>query len=709
MSDPATANRREPLQLEDVARAAADLAAENELDRLLARFLDRVREWASPSALLAAVRDPAAESGWRLLPALSLGSGPIGAERALPRLIDETPGCLERPTLFQPGDSAPGVQVRDNCIVPWVHEGQSGVLVLRGLPRPSVPNLGEALTVLAGPVWPRLLGSPATRVESLVVELRRLAERLGEDAARHLEQLRASRPPAAEGTGEEEGGAKRVAELEKQREAARQEAQRSAAERDELRERLLALETALREAEGERDRVLGEAKELEEQGRDTEERARAAEEALNAAQQELAAARTEGEHSTLEWDELKGRVATLQEALQTAEAERDGGRDESERLMARLESLQAEHASVVEQLEQHRRAVSEGARTAEDAVSSARQDLESARQDAQRTAGELQELRGRLSSLEEALQRAERERDETRGTLERLEADRQAAGEAARSVEDTLASTQRELAAAREEERRATTEAGEMRARVASLEKTLQDTEGERDGARKLLEALEEEKRAAETAARASEETLASMREQLAEAREASASTGDGGEAAEKALGALRGTLDVLRRTPFVPPGLRVSLQEGQTLVGREDERREPWLRVALLDRDAASLEPLAAELEAAGLDVKIANYPEELSLLMKTPDAHKLNVAVCDILAFRPDQTVAGLFRGWEKDRPGLAFFLSFSSEDAAEAERAKRVPISLTAGRLPRPIPGPELIEKLQVLAQKQASSEA
>ena len=31
---------------------------------------------------------------------------------------------------------------------------------------------------------------------------------------------------------------------------------------------------------------------------------------------------------------------------------------------------------------------------------------------------------------------------------------------------------------------------------------------------------------------------------------------------------------------------------------------------------------------------------------------------------------------------------------EEAAEAERAKRVPISLTAGRLPRPIPGPDVV---------------
>ena len=129
---------------------------------------------------------------------------------------------------------------------------------------------------------------------------------------------------------------------------------------------------------------------------------------------------------------------------------------------------------------------------------------------------------------------------------------------------------------------------------------------------------------------------------------------------------------------------------------------------MALLDRDAGSLEPLADELEAAGVDVRIANYPEELALLMKTPDAQKLNVAVCDVLAFRADQTVAGLLRGWQKDRPGLAFFLSFSTEDTAEAERAKRVPISLTAGRLPRPIPGGELLEKLQVLKQKRAASE-
>ena len=69
----------------------------------------------------------------------------------------------------------------------------------------------------------------------------------------------------------------------------------------------------------------------------------------------------------------------------------------------------------------------------------------------------------------------------------------------------------------------------------------------------------------------------------------------------------------------------------------------------------------------------------------------------------------MAGLFRGWDKDRPGLSFFLVFNPNDPAEAERATRVPQSLTAGRLSRPIAGKELIEKLQVLVQRQSASKS
>jgi hypothetical protein len=51
------------LPLEQVAQAVCELTAEPTLEGFAARFLESVRRWASPSAVLAAVRDPAAESG----------------------------------------------------------------------------------------------------------------------------------------------------------------------------------------------------------------------------------------------------------------------------------------------------------------------------------------------------------------------------------------------------------------------------------------------------------------------------------------------------------------------------------------------------------------------------------------------------------------------------------------------------------------------
>ena len=68
-----------------------------------------------------------------------------------------------------------------------------------------------------------------------------------------------------------------------------------------------------------------------------------------------------------------------------------------------------------------------------------------------------------------------------------------------------------------------------------------------------------------------------------------------------------------------------------------------------------------------------------------------------------------SGLFRRWEKDRPGLSLFRVYSPDGPAEAERATRVPQSLTAARLSRPIAGKELIEKLQVLVQRQSASKS
>jgi hypothetical protein len=79
----------------------------------------------------------------------------------------------------------------------------------------------------------------------------------------------------------------------------------------------------------------------------------------------------------------------------------------------------------------------------------------------------------------------------------------------------------------------------------------------------------------------------------------------------------------------------------------------------------------------------------------------------VCDVLAFRPDQNVAGVFRSWEKDRPGLALYLSFNGDSSVELERAQRVPPSLTAGRFRRPLNRIELVEMLEPLARRQDAS--
>jgi colicin import membrane protein len=680
------------LLLEDVAHAAAELAAERELDGLLARFMDRVREWGAPSAVLAAVRDPSGESGWRLLPALSFGSGPLGAERSLPQLVQSAPGCLERPTLVHPEGDIPGVRPRDNCIIPWAHDGESGILVLRGLPRPSPANLGQAVAVLAAPVWPRLLGGPAARIESLLTQLQRVAERLGEDAAGQIERLRASQPPAAAGeSADASGEPARVAELEQELDSARQTAQGAERELGELRERTRTLEAALKESEAERGRTRGDVeklearaaalhtehaaalKRLEDRCLSAEAAVRTAEEVRSAQHRELEEARAEIEHSSLDWDEVRGRVATLEEALKDIKGERDRVRDEAVRLSARLESLRQDNASTVEKLEERRRTAETALRKALEDLTEAQRELKLARE-AKKDSGAAEDRQEeRVSSLEKDLKAARAERDRARTAAERAEEQRAVAEKAATTAREELEAARKELGTARDELSTVREELGTARDELITAGEGLAAAQRKLKNARKTAKKVE----------------------------------GAGPEAGRQAIEILSNALGVLRRTPFVPPGLRGSVEETEALVGPKDDGEERWFRVVLLDRDVASLEPLANELEDAGLDVKIANYPEELALLMKTPEAQKLDAIICDILAFRPDQTVAGLFRGWEKDRPGMNFFLSFSADDPAETERANRVPLSLTAGRLQRPISAGELVEKLRVLSQRQSAS--
>lgn len=465
----------EPLSLGEVVRAAQELATHTEASRVAAGFLELVRAWAAPSAVLTAVRDPAATAGWRLLPSLCSGSLTLGIEKTLAKLAEDSPEILARPSVLR-GDEVPGIRVRDNVVVPWWCDEDSGLLVLRGVPRPARAGLGEALALAGAAVWPRLLGSPATRVEAVLRELQGGAARLEAEVARQIERLEAVAPKAAPGP-----------------------------------------DAALTARVGELEAELGAL------GRERE---------------------------------------SLTRELETVRRERE---------------------------------------TAGLDLAAARQQSDNARRD--------------LENSREERRTAERE----------------------------LGAALRELAAVKR-------------------------GGGEPDGA-------------AAAGAAASEAPSAAW---------------------DRASAALKVAVAAVRRAAFVPPMLRVSIEDVAALASAEP-RPARRLGIALLDRDVVSLEPVAAELETAGIEVRLAQQPEELALLFKSPDASAIDAIVCDVMSFRPDQNVAGILRGWDKDRPGLACYLSYDAQSAAELERARRTPMSLTAGHITRPLTAARLAETLENLAKR------
>jgi len=489
VSDPQD-SQTEPLSLDEAARAAQDLASRGEASRVAAGFLELIQSWAAPSAVLTAVRDPAAPAGWRLVASLCAGSLTLGVEKTLARLAEDNPESLARPTLLR-GEEVPGVRVRDNVVVPWWCEEDSGLLVLRGVPRPSRAGLGEALALAGAAVWPRLLGSPATRLAAVLRELGSGAARLEAEVARQLARLQVAATPAV--AAPDAAMAARVGELEGELQALREERDALASE----------LETARRERE--------------------------------TAAVDLAAARQQGEN--------------------------------------------------------------------------ARRELE--------------------ASLEE------------RSTADRA-----------------LGAALRELSAIK-------SGAGEPRADAPTSESP-------------AAEAPAAERTAVEPAA---VEPPAAW---------------------DQTSAALRVAVTAARRAAFVPPLLRVSIEEVAVLANAEP-RLAGRLGIAFLDRDVVGLEPVAGELEATGIEVRLAHQPEELAMLLRSPDASAIDAIVCDVMSFRPDQNVAGLLRAWDKDRPGLVSYLSYDAQSAVELERARRTPMSLLAGHIARPLSGARLTETLARLAKR------
>ena len=545
----------EPLSLEETARAAAELATRAEAGRLAAAFLELVQRWAAPSAVLTAVRDPAGVAGFRLVPSLCSGSISLGIEKTLAKLVEETPQCLARPTLVR-GEEMPGVRVRDNVVVPWWCEADSGLLVLRGVPRPVRPGLGEALALTAAVVWPRLLGSPATRVETLVQELQAAAARLESESGRQLDRLKVAAAAAGPGSGRGEHG-----------------------------------RAAHRRARG---NLAKQRQEREAQSRALEDRSRVLEETSAKLRERETEAR-----------ELEGTIAKLR---QEREAQ---------------------------------------AREFEDTVAKLRKERES-----------------QPRELEDAIAKLRQEGEARARELEAARREKETASLDLAAAKQQSENARRELAAALEERRTA---------------------ERDLDVARRELAAR-----------------MATPAAAPAPPPEPPAETGGARPpAGERGAEALKLAIASVRRAAFVPPMLRVSMEEFASLAAVEPRpaRRHG---IALLDRDVVALESVATELEQAGVEVRLANQPEEMALLLRV-DASSIDAVVCDVMSFRPDQNVAGLLRAWDKDRPGLAFFLSYDAQSPVELERARRTPMSLTAGHIQRPLTGARLSETLENLSAK------
>jgi hypothetical protein len=589
----------EAIALEEAARAAADLARREDAERVASAFLEVVQRWATPSAVLVAVRDPKGVAGFRLLPTLCTGSISLGIEKTLARLVEDTPECLERPTIVR-GEEVPGVRVRDNVVVPWWCEGDSGLLVLRGVPRPSRPGLGEALSLAAASVWPRLLGGPVDRVEALLSELRSASERLASESGRHLERLQAAAAPGPDASA----AAGRVSELE-------QEVARLQQEREPHAEQLAEAQRRLESAHAER------------------EAAREATEArLADAARELEAARREAEGAQRERAAAQHAHEAAQHAHEVAQRELAAAGRDRETAARDLES-----------------AVREG--------ETARHELVAARSDAEGTKRELEATRAGLEAARRDLDTARRERDTA--ALD-LAASRQHAENLKRELAAAVnerGAAERDLDAARRE----------LAARMAAPPPVPTDAQGSQAPA------------------------------------PAAASIGSASDALRLAIAAVR-------RAAFIPPMLRVSMEEVATLASREEKpaRRHG---IALLDRDVVALEAVAAELEQAGIEVRLANQPEELALLLRTSEASGLDAVICDVMCYRPDQNVAGILRAWDKDRPGLSFFLSYDAQSPVELERARRTPMSLTAGHIQRPLTASRLAETLENLAKRQGKN--
>jgi hypothetical protein len=743
--EPRDPDLAEPLPTDEIETAAVQVAAEPSLEAQGQSVCQAVRRWGSPSLVACLKRDASVEDGWRVVSELCSGPLSAGFQQSFARQIEETaPQPLEAPKRIPPPEDFDGMVVkpRDTWLIPWsTSTGASGIVLLRGMPRPYPANIADATARLCEPLWPQVAaayapasatvdtgatppepapaatpeptaGSPTpppdapetSALSAIAAELSRLAGRLTEEVGR------AAPSPAEtarlEKLERELGEANvAVAVLRSQIESLEQARQAAEEARSTAHTELAGLKERLDRA-ARQDEELASLRELaEKRGREAEEAKRAAE-AGEGQRADLEEARQQAERAR------EAAEAQVEELKRSAE-EKGPGEEE----LARLRGL-------VEQREREAGEAREAATAAEQKLA----DLEQARKQADdaraKAEAELEELKGRpepaasseeVTRLQALADERERELSEERsratGLQERLDALERTQGESGEELGDAKATLKKlELALAYkdaelEESRRhiaalerrtgeldaekkaaegqqvgATVELQDLRSRLADAETRLQLEVQGRESAATELEATQQRLTAAEqklSEAPAEEPGAAAA----AEAAVATGAPADWKAASDSVVGALA----ALRRTPFVPPMLRIAFGSVEEAFG-VSVAASPT-RVLLLDRNVTRLEGVAAELEKGGLTSLIAHYPEEISFFLKMPEGDRTTAIVCDVMAFRPEQDLLDLFRLWRRDVPSLTIVLCYQADNPAEQERVVGVP-TRTAGRLPMPL---------------------
>ena len=498
----------------------------------------------------------------------------------------------------------------------------------------------------------------------------------------------------------------------------------------ELAEKLSAAEKSQGDLTSERDNARSEAAAFKARVEATEVPSGATQEQLETLQKRVS--------------EIEGRAGELSEKLAAAEkaqaelaSERDSAREEVATLRARVADAPTASLSLAAEAQtdgvRKRTAELEGRVTelgeklaaAEKAQAEAESELDAARRELNplktKVAGleaqlgddmhwepvaseEVETLQKQLAELDTKYREAEKARIEAVAERDQLHA---AATSGAPPASGAPEGGEAAGAGGEGELSRAKAEANRLWQTVESLQQQLQkeaerlsEIATERERLSKSLEEAQRERDSAQATILAANE---GMQEALSRER---------GRGAQwtKLIESFRATADALRRTPFVPPALRIAFNGAEEALAAEGETLErPTTgrmagRVLFLDRDTAGVERIASELEAAGLEVLIAHYPEEVGFFLKTPDARKITAMVCDVMAFRGDQNLLDLFRAWRQDQSNLALLLSFKADSAAETEKAQRIPVVLTAGYLTRPLDRQAVLDAVGMIARRQ-----